>query len=85
MERNWIRLTAVLFKEANSKLEAEGDAAEHITGTLCPWRVLSKGGWETFVLLEGALFPATTGQLKVSPGFAVNARAQELIVPWGYI
>lgn len=80
----WIRPTQVLFKEGNSRLETEGDAAEHTTGTSCPWRVLYRGGWETFVLLKGALDPAIAGQLKVSPGFAVNARAWELIAPWEY-
>lgn len=81
---NWIRLMTVVFKEANSRLEVEGDAAKHTTATLCPWRVSSRGGWEAFVLLERALDPATTGQLKVPPGSAVTARAQELIAPWGY-
>lgn len=39
---NWIKPTTVLFKEANSGLEEEGDAA----GTLCPWTVLSREGWK---------------------------------------
>lgn len=77
-------LNAAVFREVNSRLEAEADAAEHSTGTLCPWRVLFRGGWEMFVLLEWDLDPATTGQLQVPHGFSVNTRPQKLIAPCGY-
>lgn len=51
---NWVRLMTVIFKEAKSRLEVEGDAAKHTTATPCPWRVLPRGRMGSVCALGGS-------------------------------